>query len=83
MAVNDEPRLKGRVANAAAPMRMDKLAQIPEEYGTPQKALRRHKNGNNILFMDQHGEPMNQEDSFSKLLYSWTEPVQPEAPPRS
>lgn len=59
---------------------MDKLAQIPEDYGTPQKALRRHKNGSNILFMYQHGEPMNQEDCFNKLLYSWTEPVR-ETPP--
>jgi prepilin-type N-terminal cleavage/methylation domain-containing protein/prepilin-type processing-associated H-X9-DG protein len=75
-AVNDAPKLKGRIANAAAPHRMDKLAQIPEDYGTPQKSLRRHKNGSNILFMDQHGEPMNQEDCFNKLLYSWTEPVQ-------
>lgn len=83
VAINDAPQLKGRVANAGAPVRMDKLAEIPVEYGTPQPDLRRHKIGSNVIFMDHHGESLRQEDCFDKILYSWTEPVhnQPAQPP--
>lgn len=72
--INDSPKLKGRVANAAAPHRMNRQAEIPEAYGVPQPQLKRHKNGSNIIFMDYHGETVNQEDCFNKILYSWTEP---------
>lgn len=73
--VNDEPRLKGRVANAAAPALLNVLADVTPEYGTPLEGSRRHKQGSNIVFMDHHGEPVTQADCFSKILYSWTEPI--------
>lgn len=71
--INDAPQLKGRVANAAAPIRMDRLSQIPVEYGQPQAKLSRHRTGSNIGFMDQHAESVAQRDCFDKVLYSWTE----------
>jgi len=77
VAINDSPQLKGRVGNAAAPIRMDKLATIPVEYGTPQATLSRHRYGSNIVFMDQHGETVTQKDCFNKVLYSWTETGDP------
>jgi prepilin-type N-terminal cleavage/methylation domain-containing protein len=73
VTLNDEPRLKGRVANASAPILMNTLASIPAEYGVPQADLRRHKRGSNIVYMDHHGEIENQKDCFEKVLYSWTE----------
>jgi prepilin-type N-terminal cleavage/methylation domain-containing protein/prepilin-type processing-associated H-X9-DG protein len=72
-AVNDAPRLKGRVANAGAPYRMNVLADIPEEAGTPQPQYRRHPRGNNIVFMDSHAETVTQQQAFTGVLYSWTE----------
>lgn len=79
--INDAPQLKGRVANAGAPHRMDKLADIPVEYGTAQPNLKRHKIGSNVIFMDHHGESLRQEDCFDKILYSWTEPLHNPPPP--
>lgn len=71
--VNDSPALKGRIANAAAPHRIDSLVGIPAEYSVPSPRLRRHRRGSNILFMDGHGEVASQKDCFSRVLYSWTE----------
>ncbi len=78
--INDAPQLKGRVSNAGAPHRMNRLAEIPEEYGRPQPNLKRHRNGSNIVFMDHHGENVRQEDCFTKVLYSWTEPLRDHPP---
>ncbi len=72
--LNDAPPLKGRVANAAAPLRMNTLAAIPPQYGEPVTDSRRHRAGSNIVFMDHHGEPLSQADCFNKLIYSWSEP---------
>ncbi|HWL93980.1 MAG TPA: prepilin-type N-terminal cleavage/methylation domain-containing protein [Phycisphaerae bacterium] len=71
--LNDQPRLKGRVANANALILMNTLSNIPDEYGTPRPELRRHKSGSNVVFMDHHGTIVSQKDCFEKILYSWTE----------
>ena len=73
LTLNDSPQLKGRVANAGAPILMNTLATIPVEYGTPRPELSRHKRGSNIVFMDHHGETVRQEDCFDKVIYSWSE----------
>lgn len=83
VAINDSMKLKGRVANAGAPHRMNRQAEIPEEMGTPQEKYKRHKGGSNIVFMDHHAETINQSDCFNKVLYSWTEPVAPTTQPPS
>jgi len=44
--------LKGRVANANAPYRFDKLAEIPDEWNRPRVSGRRHPSGNNVVFFD-------------------------------
>lgn len=80
VTVNDESRLKGRVANANAPYLFNTLSSIPTEYGAVVKGAKRHPGGSNIVFMDHHGEPVSQQDCFTKVLYSWTEPVQPTTP---
>jgi len=72
--LNDAPPLKGRVANAAAPLRMNTLAGIPPRYAEPVAEARRHRAGSNVVFMDNHGETVSQGDCFSKIIYSWTEP---------
>lgn len=78
-AVNDAPKLKGRVANAGANQRMDKLAEIPDELGQPVDKYKRHPAGNNVLFMDHHGESVSQKALFAPatVLYSWTEEWNP------
>jgi len=72
-ALNDEPRLKGRVANASAPSRMNTLSAIPQDYAEPQQSLSRHRKGSGVAFMDLHAEVVSPADCFSNLLYSWTE----------
>lgn len=74
-AVHDAPRLKGRVANAGAPGRMNVLADIPTAWGTPLKELARHARGSNIVFMDGSGRSVSQRAALTDVLYSWTEPV--------
>lgn len=78
-AVNDAPKLKGRVANANAPFRFDKLAEIPDEWNRPRASGKRHPNGNNVVFFDQHGETVSQRTLFSPaaVLYSYTETWDP------
>lgn len=76
LTINDEPRLKGRIANAAAPSLLNTLATIPAEYGRPVMSARRHGAGSNVLHMDMHGEAISQERVFSAFYYSWTEPVE-------
>lgn len=73
LTLNDSPLLKGRVANAGAPHRMNTLASIPPEYAAPVADARRHKRGSNIQFMDHHAESVPQEDCYNKIIYSWTE----------
>lgn len=80
-AIGDAPRLKGRVANAAAPQRMDVLANIPTEYGDEREELRRHRRGSMIAYMDGHGAPVTQRDCFNRVLYSWTEQLDGTAAP--
>lgn len=72
--LNDAPPLKGRVANAGAPLRMNTLAGIPPQYSESVIEARRHRAGSNVAFMDGHGEPVSQADCFSKIIYSWSEP---------
>jgi prepilin-type processing-associated H-X9-DG protein len=69
----DAPRLKGRVGNAAASGRMNVLADIPQDWGTPRESLRRHRGGSNVLFMDHHAEIVSQKRCFKGIIYSWTE----------
>lgn len=78
-AVNDAPKLKGRVANAGANHRMDKLAEIPDELALPVDKYKRHPSGNNVVFMDHHGETLSQKALFAPatVLYSWTEEWNP------
>lgn len=71
--LNDAPQLKGRVANAGSPLRLDKLASIPPEYDKPIPEMRRHRRGSNIIFMDSHAELVSQQDCYDKILYSWSE----------
>ncbi|MFO0840531.1 MAG: prepilin-type N-terminal cleavage/methylation domain-containing protein [Phycisphaerae bacterium] len=73
LALNDAPELKGRVANAGAPQRMNTLAQIPPELGAPMPEYKRHPAGNNVLYMDHHAVTVSQRDCFDRVLYSWTE----------
>ena len=75
LTINDEPRLKGRIANASAPSLFNTLATIPAEYGRPVITARRHRAGSNVLHMDLHGEAISQELAFTAFYYSWTEPV--------
>lgn len=75
LTINDEPRLKGRIANASAPSLLNTLAAIPAEYGSPVASARRHRAGSNIMYMDLHGESITQERAFPAFYYSWTEPV--------
>ncbi len=75
LVVNDSPLLKGRVANAGAPALFNTLATIPPQYARPVREARRHDSGSNVLFMDQHAASVSQEDAYTKILYSWTEPV--------
>jgi prepilin-type N-terminal cleavage/methylation domain-containing protein len=77
LAINDEPRLKGRIANASAPSLLNTLAAIPAEYGSPVITARRHTGGSNVVHMDLHGESYSQERAFTGFYYSWTEPVAP------
>ena len=72
-ALYDAPQLKGRVGNAAAPARMNVLADIPTAWGVPQESLKRHRGGSNILFMDHHAETVSQKRCFKGVVYSWTE----------
>jgi len=67
--------LKGRVANANASYRFDKLAEIPDEWNRPRVSGRRHPSGNNVVFFDQHAETVSQKALFSPatVLYSYTE----------
>ena len=80
-AVNDAPKLKGRVGNAGAESRMDKLADIPDELGYPDPKYKRHPVGNNVIFMDHHAESITQNALFAPatVLYSWSELWQPAA----
>ncbi len=73
VTLNDEPRLKGRIANAAAPNRMASLPAIPVEYGVVQPRFSRHRGGSNVVFMDHHGALTTQKDCFETVLYSWSE----------
>jgi prepilin-type N-terminal cleavage/methylation domain-containing protein len=75
LTINDEPRLKGRIANASAPSLLNTLAAIPAEHGRPVIGARRHRAGSNVMHMDFHGEAFSQERAFSAFYYSWTEPV--------
>lgn len=79
--LNDAPKLKGRVANAGANHRMNKLSEIPDELASPQDRYKRHPIGNNVLFMDHHAETISQEALLapSTVLYSWTETWNPDA----
>lgn len=72
-AINDSPKLKGRIANAGAPYRMNVNAEIPPEIATPQVKYKRHNAGSNVIFMDHHGETVSQQDCYDKILYSHTE----------
>ncbi len=78
-SLNDAPKLKGRVANANAPYRFDKLAEIPDEWNRPRVSGRRHPAGNNVAFMDQHAETVSQKSLFAPatVLYSYTEVWEP------
>lgn len=80
-AINDAPKLKGRVANAAAPLRMNVLADIPDEWNRPRESGKRHPSGNNVVFFDQHAETVTQRALFSPatVLYSWSESWEPYA----
>lgn len=52
--INDSLKLKGRVANAGAPSRMNVSGEISDELARPQQAYARHRTGNNIvLWMDR------------------------------
>jgi len=78
-AINDAPKLKGRIANANAPYRFDKLAEIPDEWNRPRVSGRRHPSGNNIVFFDLHAATVSQQALFSPatVLYSWSESWDP------
>lgn len=78
-AVNDYPKLKGRVANAAAPFRWDKKDEISDEWNRPRGSGRRHPAGNNVVFFDQHAETLSQKALFAPatVLYSWSESWDP------
>jgi prepilin-type N-terminal cleavage/methylation domain-containing protein len=75
LTLNDEPRLKGRIANASAPSLLNSLPAIAPMYGQPVQAARRHASGSNIVYMDHHGGSISQQDAFTKFYYSWTEPA--------
>ncbi len=75
LTINDEPRLKGRIANAAAPSLLNILAQIPADYARPVLSARRHSAGSNVIHMDLHGVAVSQENAFTAFYYSWSEPV--------
>jgi prepilin-type N-terminal cleavage/methylation domain-containing protein/prepilin-type processing-associated H-X9-DG protein len=78
-SLNDAPKLKSRVANANAPLRFDKLAEIPDEWNRPRVSGKRHQGGNNVVFFDQHGETVSQRTLFAPavVLYSYTETWDP------
>ncbi len=80
-AINDAPKLKGRVANANAPLRMNVLADIPDEWNRPRESGKRHPGGNNVVFFDHHAETVSQRALFSPatVLYSWSESWDPYA----
>jgi len=78
-AINDAPKLKGRVANAAAPFRWDKLEDISDEWNRPRASGKRHPSGNNVAFFDHHAETVSQRNLFAPatVLYSWSESWDP------
>lgn len=78
-ALNDAPKLKGRVANANAPFRFDKLAEIPDDWNRPRNSGKRHPGGNNVVFFDHHLETVSQRALMSpaSVLYSYTETWDP------
>jgi prepilin-type N-terminal cleavage/methylation domain-containing protein len=78
-AINDAPKLKGRVANANAPLRFDKLAEILDEWNRPRASGKRHPSGNNVVFFDQHAATVSQKSLFAPatVLYSHTETWDP------
>lgn len=78
-SLNDAPKLKGRVANANAPFRFDRLAEIPDEWNRPRASGKRHPGGNNVVFFDQHAETVSQRSLFAPatVLYSYTETWDP------
>ncbi len=78
-SINDAPKLKGRVANANAPFRFDKLADIPDEWNRPRNSGRRHPSGNNVVFFDSHAETVSQRALFAPatVLYSASESWDP------